>query len=247
MDIKIGSIKLGKRPIIAAALSDKDVKLLKPDDISRIDLIELRIDMFKNLSESYVIKIFSNLKAKTSKPVIATIRHISEGGSTFIDEDKRYTLFKAVISIVDAIDIEIQTKLFNKIVKLSHNYKKPIIASYHNLKKAPDDAFLLKMLSKSGHAAADITKIALKVRNMNDVARLLFFTFEHRKDNLITISMGDAGRISRVINPLFGSLITYGYIGNSTAEGQMHVKQLAEQLMLYSQAYNKTFRRQTIR
>ncbi len=232
MSIKIGKLKLGSRPVIAAALSDDNIRLLKTGDLKVIDLIELRVDMFKALSEDYVKGVFHQVKKRFSKPVLCTIRLKTEGGVRSIDENKRYALFEAIAPLADMIDIEIQSRLFYDVVQLSHSFKKPVIASHHDLKKTPKEDFFLKMLTKAKKVSADITKLAFKADTMDDVARLLRFTMDHKKDNIITISLGDRGRLSRIINPLFGSLITYGYIGKPKADGQMHVNQLAKQLGL---------------
>jgi 3-dehydroquinate dehydratase type I len=232
MSIKIGKLKLGSRPVIAAALSDDNIRLLKTGDLKVIDLIELRVDMFKTLSEDYVKGVFHQVKKRFSKPVLCTIRLTSEGSRRFIDENKRYALFEAIAPLADMIDIEIQSRLLRDVVRLSHKLKKPVIASYHDLQKTPRDDFLSRMLIKAQKASADITKLAVKADTMDDVARLLRFTMDHKKDNIITISLGDRGRLSRIINPLFGSLITYGYIGHPKADGQMHVNQLVKQLGL---------------
>ncbi len=233
MNIKAGKLKPGSRPVISAAVSDIDIRLLKPSDIKVIDLIELRVDMFKTLSEDYVKSVFYKVKERFSKPVLCTIRLKSEGGRKSIDENKRYALFKAIIPRADMVDIEIQSRLFSDVVRLSHRFKKRVIASYHNFKSTPEKRFLLKILAKARHASADIIKLAVKANSMEDVVKLACFTLEHEKDNLITISLGEKGRVSRVINPLLGSLITYGYVGNPKADGQMHVRQLAEQIKVY--------------
>ncbi len=223
----------GTYPLIAAAVSDSDIRLLRAADIKSIGLIELRVDMFKKLSEDYVIQVFQQAKQQFKKPLLCTIRIPSEGGRRHIDEHRRRSLFEAVAPLADMLDIEIKSSLFPDIVRLGHANNKPVIASYHNLGRTPADSFFLAMLNKARKASADITKIAVKAATINDVARLLRFTMEHTKDDIITISLGKPGRISRVVNPLFGSLITYGYIGKPKADGQMHVRELAEHLKLY--------------
>ncbi len=233
MRIAIGNLRLDSRPMIAAALSDKDLALLRSADMKVIDLIELRVDLFKSCSVDYACGVFSRVKKRFQRPVICTIRTRPEGGAWSEDEDTRYALFEALVPLADVVDIEIRSKLFEYVIELSHGFKKPVIASYHNLKLTPANAYLLRLLSKAGRASADITKLALKANGMDDVARLACFTNEHRHGNLITMSLGDKGKLSRLINPFFGSLVTYGYVGKPKADGQMHVRQLAEQLKMY--------------
>ena len=233
MSIKIGKQIPGSCPAVAAAVSDSDLRLLRSADVKSIGLIELRVDMFKKLSEDYVIQVFQQAKQQFKKPLLCTIRIPAEGGRRHIDERRRRSLFEAVAPFADMLDIEIKSSLFPDIVRLGHANNKPVIASYHNLGRTPADSFFMAMLNKARKASADITKIAVKAATINDVARLLRFTMDNGKENLITISLGKPGRISRVVNPLFGSLITYGYIGKPKADGQMNVRELAQQLSLY--------------
>lgn len=221
---------LGKRPVIAAALSDADAGLLTAADLRVIDLLELRVDLFRSLSETYVQDVFSRVKKRFRKPVLCTIRSTAEGGGRSMDENKRYALFRALIPLADMADIEVRSRLFKDIIRLSHKCKKPVIASYHNFTLTPTDTFFLSMLAKARQGPADIIKLAVRARNREDVARLTCFTMEHRRNNLITISLGKQGRASRLINPFFGSLVTYGYVGKPKADGQMHVQELAGQL-----------------
>lgn len=233
MDTKVNVKKWGKTPMIAVAISDRDVELVKADVLPVIDVIELRVDMFKDLSSSYVENIFKVAKKRFSKPLLGTIRCLKEGGNKFIPENTRYELFKTIVPVADIIDVEFQSTIYKKVIRLSHSMKKPVIASYHDLKQTPDDTALLKLLMQAKTGSPDIIKLALKAKTRNDVARLLCFTIKHRDEHLITISLGEKGKISRFINPLFGSMLTYGYISSPKAEGQLHVKQLADQLKMW--------------
>ena len=46
------------------------------------------------------------------------------------------------------------------------------------------------------------------------------------KGAVCTIAMGDLGRHSRVIAPIYGSVMTYGYVDAPTAPGQLRVDEL---------------------
>ena len=51
-------------------------------------------------------------------------------------------------------------------------------------------------------------------------------TFISSKGAVCTIAMGDLGRHSRVIAPIYGSVMTYGYMDAPTAPGQLRVDEL---------------------
>jgi 3-dehydroquinate dehydratase-1 len=69
-------------------------------------------------------------------------------------------------------------------------------------------------------------KIAVMAEDREDLIRLLTFTLRHRDEGIITMSMGDRGLPSRVFTPLFGSLITYGYVSHPSSPGQLSVSEL---------------------
>ena len=46
------------------------------------------------------------------------------------------------------------------------------------------------------------------------------------KGAVCTIAMGDLDRHSRVIAPIYGSVMTYGYVDAPTAPGQLRVDEL---------------------
>ncbi|MDI6752100.1 MAG: type I 3-dehydroquinate dehydratase, partial [bacterium] len=77
---------------------------------------------------------------------------------------------------------------------------------------------------------ADITKIATFIKNREDLARLLLLTNNYKALPIITIGMGKIGMISRVIAPIFGSCLAYGYINKPQAPGQMKVSALKKEI-----------------
>ncbi|MCL4557638.1 MAG: type I 3-dehydroquinate dehydratase [Deltaproteobacteria bacterium] len=233
MDAMIGDIKAGTRPVVACAMSDRDVERIGRAQVRHIDLVELRVDLFRRLSPDYVAGVFTGAKRRLSRPILGTVRLPHEGGRAAMDEETRYALFETIVLLADAVDIEIRSRIFPDVVALAHRYGKPAIASYHDLEKTPADDMLLKMVSKARRGSADIIKLALMANGIDDVVHLLRFTMDHRKDRLITVSLGRVGMVSRVVNPLFGSLVTYGYVGRPKADGQMRVDRLAEQIRMY--------------
>ena len=58
----------------------------------------------------------------------------------------------------------------------------------------------------------------------------------HQLDiDVVGISMGELGIMTRITGGLFGSRLTYGFVGSEAAPGQLHVKNIKEQLALYNQ------------
>ena len=82
---------------------------------------------------------------------------------------------------------------------------------------------------------ADILKIAVMPQSRKDVVTLLSATEEmdcRTTRPLITMSMGPLGMISRLCGEVFGSSLTFGSVGKTSAPGQVSAKELANVLKL---------------
>ncbi|MDD5675184.1 MAG: type I 3-dehydroquinate dehydratase, partial [Chitinivibrionales bacterium] len=75
----------------------------------------------------------------------------------------------------------------------------------------------------------------------DDVTCLFEFTGQCAMP-VVALSMGEYGTISRLLAPLFGSLFTYGYIGEAVAPGQISIHQLIQDLRRYYPAFEKKCR-----
>ncbi len=213
-------------PLIACVLTDRDVFELESNSIDSVDLIELRIDMFDDISKNHLMETLKTAKSKFQKPLISTVRDISEGGVKEIVD--RLELYKSAISMSDLVDVEINSKDLLIQVKNILNTDTLLIGSYHNFDSTPDDEFLEEIVAKGKNLGADIIKIAVTAAHREDLLRLLFLTFRHKDSGIITMSMGDEGAPSRIISPIFGSLIIYGYATSPSAPGQLSISQLLE-------------------
>jgi 3-dehydroquinate dehydratase type I len=221
------NLKLGQMPLIACAINDAEVMTVGEDCLNNADLIELRVDMFKDTEMKHIEEIFNIAKEKFKKSIIATVRDVKEGGQKELAD--RLDIYKTVIPLSDLIDIEINSEdAIVEVKKLCRNYKKILIGSYHNFEIMPDIEFLDNIFLKGKSLGADIIKIAVVANNNDDLTRLVTFTLKHRSEGLITMAMGDIGLPSRVINPIFGSLITYGYVNKPSAPGQLSIRELMD-------------------
>ena len=224
-DLYICNMKLGEIPHIAGVLTDTDVININHDVLNTADIIELRVDLFTKLSAEHIETIFRLARDKFKKPLIGTVRSIKEGGQKDIPD--RLGLYKIIIPLSDMIDVEIGSDdITAEIRNICTDEKKILIGSYHNFDATPDDRILDEILSKGKGLGADIVKIAVTAAENDDVVRLAVFTYNRRDEGLITISMGDRGLSSRIFSPLFGSLITYGYVTHPSAPGQLSVSEL---------------------
>ncbi|WP_420265396.1 type I 3-dehydroquinate dehydratase [Candidatus Magnetominusculus dajiuhuensis] len=218
--IKIGSLTLGPRPLIAVPLTDMDVSSV--ETLQTADIAELRVDMFSDLHLPHIIDIFKTFKNKfPDVPVIATCRSKEEGGAAAITDALRVEIFTHIIDLTDAVDIEVESDISAEISTLTSKHSKTLITSYHNFSQTPDEKKLEEVYEQGRQIGARIVKIAVTPNNMTDIKRLTEFTLNHRP--VVTISMGAMGMASRIFLPLVGSLFTFASLETVTAPGQMSI------------------------
>ncbi|MBI4114967.1 MAG: type I 3-dehydroquinate dehydratase [Candidatus Omnitrophica bacterium] len=216
---------------IVATVTDSDPpKLVRRARHLGANLLEARIDRFRSLDKDKVFEKIRSLK-KSRLPIIATIRSKKEGGGRTLSDSKRLELFQKILPQVSAIDIELSSpRLIKTLVPLAHRRGKKTILSYHNFKSTPSERALEGILRRGKKMGGDMVKIATWAKNPGDTARLLLFTHRNRNQNLISIAMGPRGILSRTLGPLFGSLLTYGYLTRPQAPGQISVASLSGEM-----------------
>ena len=228
--LKIGKIELGKIPRVAVTISDReDNQLIKA---LFIDILEIRVDQFKNTEPAYVQNVIKKRK-KIGLPLILTVRSHAEGGQKDLSDELKLSIFKENIPLVDAVDIELKSPVLSEVIRSARRNKKMVIVSWHNLKATPNDRILQEALDKAKRSGAHLVKIAVKANKAEDLNRLMRFTIENRSKNIITISLGKIGSISRLIFPGLGSLLTYAYIDKPSGLGQRQLEELRGHLRAY--------------
>ncbi|MDI9624752.1 MAG: type I 3-dehydroquinate dehydratase [Methanothermobacter sp.] len=179
------------------------------------DILELRIDAIENPSKAKIRELASNIQY----PFIATNRSPDEGGLFKGSEKERIELIIAASEEAEYVDIELQTKKeeLEKIIELP--VKK--IISYHNFHETPTLERLSRIVIEE-KKIGDIAKIAVMPKTIKDTLTIL--ELSSREDDLIAISMGELGKYTRIITPLFGSPITYATGGKPSAPGQLEIE-----------------------
>jgi 3-dehydroquinate dehydratase-1 len=234
--IKIGgrAIKPG-RPALAGVVADQD---WEKADWKIADILEVRLDRVweKGLqpeieaSRSFI----RDLKQKTKKPLILTIRRPEENEAPkpgMLPDEDRVPFFEALIPLIDAVDVEVSSLIAGKIIRLAKKAKKPVIGSYHNFRRLPPDNTLYEKLGRAKNLGADIFKVAAITENPKETIRLLLFCNLFSKSHLVcAVGMGKGSVLSRVTAPLFGSVLTYASLSVKTAPGQPDIKTLATDL-----------------
>ncbi len=229
--IHSGRLFLDDKPRIAAAITDKDMQ----DGIlaSGADVLEVRVDEFSNKDVIYVRDQVRRIR-EAGLPMILTVRNDpAEGARHAMEDPVKYSVFAAVISLVDAVDIELSSPIRVDVIKLARDNGKVVMISKHDFNQTLADEALEAIFISAKATGADIVKIAMQANTQADVRQLTAFTLRHQNDNIIMVSLGQYGAITRLALPAMGSLLSYSYISQSTASGQIPIKTLREDFRRY--------------
>ncbi len=233
-NIEIGGNKTLICTPITSLYAEEFIKDIDDALLQNPDALEWRLDYFDNLSPDYVYHTLNSIKDKLSNTIfILTLRDNKEGGRCHLSQDDKISIIECSIKtgVVDIIDIEqIQGKDYiDKIKKMIVDTDIKLILSYHDFNLTPDKEDIIQKIKTALKLGADIPKVAYMPKSSEDVLRLLetgLYCKKTLKTLLITISMGNLGKISRVCAGQFGCDITFASFKNTTAPGQIEIGNL---------------------
>ncbi len=196
------------------------------DDIPRLaaeisakhpDLVEFRLDRIRDAGSIREINRLKNC------PTIATDR-----GKRNVGESAKLLLAAADVGF-DYVDLELaSTDMTSKMDELKSRGAKVII-SWHDFRDTPSLQELDKVMSAEKSAGADMCKIVTTALKPSDNLRVLEFLEDRATSGgLVSFAMGELGKPSRVLCPIFGSEFTFASLTDSdaTADGQLSIDQL---------------------
>jgi 3-dehydroquinate dehydratase-1 len=214
------------------------------------ELIEWRADFYDNvLDEPKIEETLRSLRQIINNiPLIFTIRTDAEGGKLHISGADYANLLKFVAGTgeADIIDVELfkDGVEIGKLVEEIHAFDVLVIMSNHNFTETPEKDEIINRLRKMQELGADLPKIALMPNSPADVLCLLTATEEmaskYATKPLVTMSMGGLGSISRLSGEVFGSSMTFGTAGKSSAPGQISVSELKQCLQTIHSSLDKS-------
>lgn len=241
MSINIKGITIGEGvpKVCVPVVETKDetiINQLKELDQLDLDLIELRIDFYENITDYNALKnLFLNIAALSlKKPIILTNRTLKEGGQIEVTEQDYFKIYQIALetNAFDIYDVELSagTNMVIELRTLIHEANKYMLMSAHHFDRTPEIDSLMQKFKSMDSLEADIMKIAVMPEDQMDVLNLLSFTtlakHEYPNKPIVTMSMGSLGLVSRLIGEQFGSAITFGCVGKTSAPGQMEYQDL---------------------
>ena len=225
--IAVPNVGVTEEEILASA---KEIAAAKPD------IMEWRIDYYEaGIKDNE--KLIATAKALRDVvgelPILVTFRTKNEGGVLELGEDEYLDLVATVVTnrLGDAVDIELfhDEERVKDLVKQAHNYNVVVIMSNHDFEKVPAKDVIEFRLKKMAELGADVPKLACMPHSADDVLTLLSATNDARKalsTPIITMAMADLGKVSRIAGQFFGSCLSFGAVGKTSAPGQLSIEDL---------------------
>ena len=209
--------------VLAASISDLDAE---PRARKHADAVEFRMDLAAD-------PLAALDDYDGDLPVLATNRAEWEGGEA-ADDDRLADLAEAAeLACVGAVDVELQSLVAgegDRVAERARRAGTTVVASVHDFERTPPQPDLRGKLREATDRA-DVGKLAVTARSRGDVLALLELTHEFASagDRVATMAMGEAGRHSRAVAPLYGSKIGYAPVdpADATAPGQYDLATLS--------------------
>lgn len=201
-----------------------------------VDAVEFRLDHLAARDPKTVATMMRPVAdAIRGKPLVVTFRTKDEGGEQAITPADYAALYDAVVDsgAGDVIDVQaalLDTPAVAAMKARAQKAGRRVILSHHDFEKTPSVDAMVALLQRQQVLGADICKLAVMPHDPGDVLRLLEATWVMRRDHadrpLITMAMGGVGAVSRLAGETFGSALSFGTVGDSSAPGQVDVADL---------------------
>lgn len=190
------------------------------------DVIELRLDTLKTPAADIRAALAGN-----TTPVLLTARHPAEGGQGSADAAGRMALIEPLLDLAQLVDIELRSAMEMKpLVQKAQGIGVRVMGSFHDFQSTPGEEILRGAINFAQPAGLDAVKLATFLNKAEDLTRLITLTSEVHRLRLSSMGMGPLGRVSRLVLAKCGSLLNYGYLGESNAPGQWPAARLKELL-----------------
>lgn len=240
-DIVIGE---GMPKICVSLVGRNKEALLEEVDMARqagVDMVEWRMDCFAQCPileacESIACALREHLGTIV---LLATFRSKAEGGGKEFSNEDYQGLYQHLLTspAIDMIDLEIarEPHVIGALIAQAKQRSIKVILSYHDIHKTMTRQEMITCLQSMQALDGDISKIAVMPACVDDVTRLMDTTMELHKQYcdrpLVTMAMDDIGVMSRVCGEITGSAITFGYVKEKSAPGQLDVHTLKSYIL----------------
>lgn len=171
-------------------------------------------------------------------PVLLTVRLVADGGR-WLEDAGRLPLFQRALAsnACSWVDIEVESSIAAAVVSAVHAQGGLAVVSHHDFAGTPDVETLEGLVDQARALGADLVKIATRVDALEDHDRLVELVRRRRDQPIAIVGMGPFGTSLRTYLPCVGSRLTYGFLDESAAPGQIAAPELVARLVSDCPAY----------
>ena len=198
------------------------------------DLVEFRMDLAPDPVEQLAAY-------DGDLPLLVTNRPAWEGGEAEGSDDAaeaaRLDALDAALGndAVAAVDLELaalrRSERAVAVAEEAESLGVEVVVSVHDFERTPSERTMVSLLS-AATSAGDVGKLAVTAEDREDALALLAatHTVDAAGERVATMAMGEAGRHTRAVAPIYGSKIGYApvHAEDATAPGQYDLATLGE-------------------
>lgn len=204
------------------------LRLIEKAEAAHADFIEVRLDCLEDCLENH--RGLADLAVHGKTPKIATnMPRSCQGKFSGTEAERQQTLRDAAKSGFEHVDVELSTPQLKDLVKeLKALGAKPIV-SFHKFNGSLGISELNSILEREISSGAEVCKIVTTAKRLEDnLITLNFTSTASSKAKLVCFCMGELGKVSRLLSPLFGGFFTFASLelGSETASGQMTIQEI---------------------
>jgi 3-dehydroquinate dehydratase I len=233
-------LDLAQGPLLVA-VADGPETLTRAAALDRaqrpFDLVEARLDLYPSQSVDGCEEACRRLEAGGT-PVLITLRTAAQGGRWTGADSERLPRFRAALAVASWADIEDDAPIIEAVAALARGHAGgQLVVSHHDFSRTPAPGELRALVDACHRAAPGaLAKLATTIVNDDDRGAL-HDLIAQRPERTAVIGMGVADEGLRVTLAAAGSLLAYGYLGTSTAPGQLSAAALHARLLAASPRY----------
>jgi len=222
--VNLSTALQSREPLVVGSAGNPGAIKTSPSSAA-CDLVELRLDALGGGTE---VRQFAE-KQQEFHPLILTARHPDEGGSNHLTPTQRAGLLADFLPLGSLLDLELRS--LQEMATLWQEAKDRDmirIASWHDFEKCPSQTEIKETIAAMGSAGANVAKCAFLLGESSDLQRIA----EALDDPPLPVAimgMGPFGPSSRLLAAGLGSVLNYGFLGETpTAPGQWPARLLRE-------------------
>ncbi len=197
-----------------------------PSLVAGCDVLELRLD-----SLALPVEQSRSLATALKAPLLITARHPEEGGYGGLSAAQRSALLEAHLDLAALMDVELRSLMdMQAVINKAKSHAVGVVGSFHDFHSTPSDDVLRGTADFALQFKLDAVKVATTLQTPGDLARLIQLASVEKRLPIAVMGMGQLGRASRLVLAKCGSLLNYGYVGESNAPGQWEAAELKKLL-----------------